>query len=93
MHVALYRRQQDFAVGFAHTVFFRFDKRNQVRHRFFHDACGFNHLWQEHLTGTKQVSDDVHAIHQWPFNHMKRFVGLLAGFFGVFFDEFGNPVN
>ena len=62
MHIALYRRQKDLAVAFAHTVFFFFDERDQIGDGLFHHTGGFHHLGQEHLTGTKQVTDDVHPI-------------------------------
>ena len=89
VHVAFHRRHQDLAVGFGRGVqrFFRLHIRHQVGHRFLHDAGRLDHLRQEHLAVAKQVTDHVHAVHQWPFDDMQRSFALLAGLFGVGFDE------
>ena len=93
MDIALYRGEQNFTVGFAHPVFFFFDERDQIGHCLFHHTGRFHDLRQEHLTGAKQVTNDVHAIHQGAFDDVKGALGLLAGFFGIFFGELGNAVD
>ena len=65
----------------------------EVGHRLLHDAGGFHHLRQEHFPFTEQVADHVHAIHQRPFDNLNRTRGLLAGFFGIELDKFGNAFN
>jgi hypothetical protein len=49
---------------------------NQVRDRLLHHARRLDHLRQEHLAGAEEVADDVHAVHQRPFDHRQRW---LAG--------------
>ena len=93
MHVAFNRSHQDLALGFRFVAFFLFDKGNQVGDRLFHYAGGFNHLWQEHFTGAKQVTDHVHAIHQGAFDDLDRALGLLACFFGIFDNPGGNTLD
>ena len=39
---------------------------------FFITRADFDHLRQEHLAGTKEVADDVHAIHQRAFDDLQR---------------------
>ena len=65
----------------------------EVGHRLLHDAGGFHHLRQEHFPFTEQVADHVHAVHQRPFDNLNRTRGLLAGFFGIELDKFGNAFN
>ena len=43
-----------------------------MRDGFFHDARGFDDLGQEHLAAAKQVADDIHPVHQRPFDHLNR---------------------
>ncbi|CAD0340739.1 hypothetical protein CFBP8129_27570 [Xanthomonas hortorum pv. gardneri] len=88
--IALDRGHDDLAVGFADIAgaqFFRLDVRQQIRHRFLHHTCGFDHLRQEHFAGAEQVADHVHAVHQRAFDHIQRARGLLARLFGIGFHE------
>ena len=47
-------------------------ERQQVGHRPLHGARALDHLRQEHLAGAEQVADDLHAVHQRPFDHLER---------------------
>ena len=51
-----------------------------------HDAGALHHLWQEHAAASEAVSHDVHAVHEWSFDHLQGSAELLASFLGVFFD-------
>ena len=75
------------------ALFFQLDIGLQVRHRLFHHAGTLYHLGQEHLAGAKQVANDVHAIHQRPFDHLDRAVKLLPCFFGILDDPGGNALD
>ncbi|MND65277.1 hypothetical protein D3C80_566410 [compost metagenome] len=63
--------------------------RLQIGHRLFHHAGGFHHLRQEHLAFAEQIADDVHARHQWPFDHFDRAIRPLSGLFGIELDKLG----
>ena len=64
-----------------------------MRHGLLHHARGFDHLRQEHFAFAEQIADDVHAVHQRAFDHLDRFVGGEAAFFGVFVDELGDAMH
>ena len=68
-----------------------------MRHSLLHDACAFDHLRQKHFALAKQVSDHVHAIHEWAFNHMQRPASLgfnqLPDFFSVRHDVLVHTVD
>jgi hypothetical protein len=55
----------------------------QVRDRLLHHARRLDHLRQEHLARPEQVADDVHAVHQRPFDDLDRPRELLPRFLGV----------
>lgn len=43
-----------------------------MRDSLLHDACAFDDLRKEHLSGSEEVTDDSHAVHQGTFNHVER---------------------
>ena len=63
----------------------------------FHCPCRFHHLRQEHLAVAEELADDVHAVHEWPFDDIHGARKLLYGFFQVFFqvvaDAFAQGVD
>src|SRR5216683_603226 len=71
------------AIGAARSVLLLLDVRNQRRDRFLHDPRRLDDLRQEHLAGAEQVADHVHAVHQRPFDHVERPLGLKPCLFGV----------
>ena len=103
VHVALDRRDDDLALGahvFASALLaplFFLDVRDEVRHRLLHHARAFDDLRQEHLALAEQVADDVHSVHQRPFDHVQRPPAfgqhILPGLFGVGDDEIGDAVH
>jgi hypothetical protein len=50
-------------------------KRLEIGHGLLHHARGLHHLRQEHLAGAEQVTDDIHAVHQRPFDDVERLRG------------------
>ena len=65
----------------------------QVGDRLLHHARALDDLRQEHLAGAEQVADDVHAVHQRPFDDVERLVGLLARLLGVGVDEVDDALH
>ena len=103
VHITLDRGYHHLALGLdiapgrlVQTLFF-LDVGNQVRHRLLHDARTFHHLRQEHLALTKEIAHDIHAGHQWTFNHVQRAPSLgqhgLVGLFGIHRDEVGDAMH
>ena len=74
-------------------VLFRLEKWRQIGHGFFHHPRALHHLRQEHLAGTEQIADDVHAVHQRPFDDAQRLAVLLPRLFDVLIDEIGESFN
>ena len=51
---------------------FLLHERFEVSDGFFHHTGGFHHLRKEHLTGTKEITDNTHAVHEWAFDNLQR---------------------
>ena len=68
-----------------------------MRHGLLHHARRLDDLRQEHLARAEQVADDIHAVHQRPFDHVDRpaagRVNPRPDFFGVFHDEVRDAMN
>ena len=103
VHVALDGRDDDLALRPArrrrrrHALLLCLDVGHQVRDRLLHHARRLHHLRQEHLARAEQVADDVHAVHQRPFDHVDRPAALpaicCARLLGVLDDEVGDAVH
>ena len=95
VHVALHRRHHDLAVGrrVRAAVLFLLHVGHQQSDRLLHDARRLHHLRQEHFSGTEQVADDIHAVHQRAFDHVQRLGGGKAGLLDVGLDEFRDAVH
>ena len=95
VNVALHGGEQDFALGFINIVFAPvfFDERNQIRNRLLHDTRTFNDLRQKHFPGSEQVANDVHTVHQRPFDHFKRPIRRETGLLRIFENEIGHAVD
>ena len=89
VHVALYRRQHDFAVAAA-RLFAGLNIGFKVSDRLLHHARRLHHLRQEHLPFAEQVAHHVHTRHQRSFNHLDRPRRRLARLFGVLLDKLGD---
>ena len=86
VNVALDGRHDDpaLALGRAGLFLLLFDEGDEVRDRALHHARRLHHLRQEHLARAEQVADDIHAVHQRPFDDLDRAPGeLLPRFLGV----------
>ena len=92
--VALHRGEQHGAGLRRCTVFaFGFDVRREVGNGLLHDAGRLDHLREEHLAGTEQVADGVHAAHQRAFDHVDGTARGGARLLDVGFDEHGDAVD
>ncbi len=88
MHVALHGREHDLA-GAAHAPrrpLLGLEERHEVGDGFLHDAGALHHLRQEHLPRPEQVADDVHPVHERPFDHVDRLGGFAPCFLDVGLD-------
>ena len=68
-------------------------ERLQVGDRPLHRPSALHYLWQEHLAGAEQLADDLHAVHQRPFDHRQRPRVLLPRFLGVRLDEVDDAMH
>ena len=85
VNVALHRRHQHLAAlrEVAGFRLLRLHERQQVGDRLLHHARAFHDLREEHLAGAEEIADDVHAVHQRPFDDRERARILLPRFFDV----------
>ena len=94
MYVALHSGDHKGAgTGIFTISFLRLHERREIGHGLFHDARAFHHLRQEHLAGAEQFTDDFHAVHQRPFNHLQWSRGCGTRFLGVFLNKFSDAVD
>src|SRR5690606_32426089 len=93
VNIAFHSRHDDTPVALSRTAFFLLDERHEMVDRFFHDPGRLDDLRQEHLAGTEEITDDIHAIHQWPFNDIQRPLGREPRFFRVIDDVLVNAVD
>ena len=68
-------------------------ERLEVGDGLLHDAGALHHLREEHLAGSEQITDDVHAIHQGPLDDVQRTLGLPSCFLCVVDDELVESVH
>ena len=86
--------QQDPPLGVAPgALFVGFQERDEMCHGLLHDPGALHDLRQEHLSRAEQVTDDVHARHQGPFNDLDGAPGTEAGLLGVLHDVLGDAVD
>mmetsp|Transcript_26649 Transcript_26649/g.50508 ORF Transcript_26649/g.50508 Transcript_26649/m.50508 type:complete len:263 (+) Transcript_26649:1192-1980(+) len=68
-------------------------ERQQIRNGLFHHAGGLDDLGQEHLSGSEEISDNVHSVHQRAFDHVKGPLGRLAGLLDILLHKLRDSVN
>ena len=87
MHVAFDSRHDDLAFALGASLFLRLNVGEQMRDRLFHDARRLHHLRQEHPPRSEQVTNDIHAVHQRPFDNFNWpaacYLDRKACFFGI----------
>jgi len=97
VHIALDRGHDDLALTLRLLVLFRLDIGEEMGDRLLHHAGGFHHLRQEHLARPEQVADDIHAVHQWPLDHLDRPAAAIldrdAHFLGIVDDMRVNALD
>ena len=94
MDVSLDRRHQHTTRFLLRAFgFFSFQVGQQVSHGLLHHASALDDLRQEHLPLSKQIPDDVHAIHQGAFDHCQGFFILNQGLGSVCLDMIHQPLD
>ena len=86
MHVSLYRCKKYLALRPGSLSLLVLEIRQQIRNRLLHYSRAFYDLWQEHFPRTKQVSHNIHTVHQRTFYHLNRSAVFLTGFFRILFN-------
>src|SRR5271166_290163 len=76
----------DLLAGRCHRRLLGLHEGRQVRNGLLHHARGLDHLRQEHLASSEQITDHAHAGHQRAFDHQERAAQLETGFLGVDLD-------
>ena len=95
MHVALDRGQHDLAArgDVARLGLLRLHVRQEVGDRLLHHARALHHLRQEHLAGAEEIADDVHPVHQRPFDDGERARIGRARFLDVGVEMIDDPLH
>ena len=57
-----------------------------MRNGFLHDTRAFHHLREKHLAFAKEVTNRLHATHEWPFDDLKACVVLRSGLLNIVLD-------
>mmetsp|Transcript_52607 Transcript_52607/g.122457 ORF Transcript_52607/g.122457 Transcript_52607/m.122457 type:complete len:302 (-) Transcript_52607:1127-2032(-) len=65
----------------------------QVGHGLLHDTCTLDDLGQEHLPGTEEITNDAHALHQWPLDHVQGDPHVRTRLLDVPVDELVDAVD
>ena len=70
MHVAFDRSHDDLAARRLVARFFLLGLHEwqQVSHGLLHDTRALDHLREKHFSGAEQIADDIHPIHERPFD-------------------------
>ena len=90
VYVPFDRCHQDFAIAAGLPLgLLSLNERLEVGDGLFHDSSGLYDLGQKHLALTKEVSHDIHAIHQRAFNDLNGFGSECAGLLGIGFNVGG----
>ena len=94
MHIAFHGRRHQSPLGpqTARSLPLGLHEREQASYGLFHHARALYHLRQEHLPGTEQVADHVHACHERAFNDREGISEFLPSLFHIGFDVIRNPL-
>ena len=65
----------------------------EIRDGALHHARRLDDLREEHATGSEEVADDAHSVHQRPLDHVQRPRRFLPRLFRVVLDEVDDPVH
>src|SRR5580692_6889896 len=83
VHVALHGGHHYLAVRSRAAALAALDIRHEHRDRLLHHTRGLDHLREKHLARAEQIADDVHSVHERPFDHIERTRGLQSRLLGV----------
>ena len=92
MNVAFHGCHKHLARRRAAFLLISLDVWLQYSHSLLHSACSLHHLWQEHLSATKQLAHLVHTVHQWTLNDVHRLRIDNKSFLDVFLHIVGNSL-
>ena len=94
MHITLHRGKYHFSgLGSTAGHLFRFDGRLQDCNSLLHGSGCFHNLRQEHFTGTKEISYDIHPFHKRSVNDIDRFRISCQRLFQIGFQMIANSFN
>ena len=68
-------------------------KRGEVGDGLLHHPSRLDDLGEEHPSGTEQVADEVHPVHQRPFDHRHRRLQSHTRLLDIFLDELGDAID
>ena len=92
MHVSLDRCKHDFGPFFL-LCFSLMHVGFQPCNGLLHHSGAFDDLGKKHFARTKQLPNDVHAVHERSLNDAQRITNVIVGFSDILFDELGDAVN
>ncbi len=86
VHVTLDGRHQDLALRPGSRRLLALHVGQQARNGFLHHARALDDLWEEHLPRAEEIADDLHAVHQRPFDDVERLRVFVPCLLHVFLD-------
>ncbi len=101
MYIAFHRCHENFPFPFCRTtvsgkygsIFFSFQVRFKIGNSLLHHPCAFYNLRKKHFSRAKKISDNIHSIHQGPFDQLKSDRVILPGIFKILFDKICDSTN
>ena len=82
-----------FAAAGERGGFLSLHEREKPRDGFFHHACAFHDLRQEHFSRAEEIADDAHAGHERAFDDEEWSLVFHARFLGVGIDEIHDALD
>ncbi len=73
--------------------FIRLHVRLEIRDRTLHRAGALHDLRKEHLSRAEEIADDLHPVHERPFDDVERTRRIAPRLLGVLLDEVDDPVD
>ena len=93
MYVSLYGSDEHLARLGVAFLLLRLDVGLKYCYCLFHGACGFHHLWQEHLSASEELAHGVHAVHERSFDDADSLGVFVESLVEVGVEICGNALN
>ena len=96
VHVALHGRDQHAAsAGLLPTLreSLLLHEGQEVVYGFLHDSGASHNLWQKHFALAEQVANDLHSLHQRPFNDVEAHGIFCASLVDISFNVVHKPLD